>query len=177
MLEPAAMYMVKNTISDIVTHENGLDGFIREQEEIPENQSIGEYAAEYMRKLISGPSGFAEEISTSIISGKVSLENMTEEGDENPTFRITAEMNGISEQGKATIDLSYIPTAVNELIAKTEAKLLEGDWLINPYTSNPLLDDIKNLLRNAVVPALSGTEHIQVSGPVGTAFSAYRRRE
>ena len=155
MLEPAAMYMVKNTLSDIINHKDGLGGYIKEQLEIPEDQSLGEYAAGSIRKLIDGFTGFAQEISSAIISGKLSLENMTKEGDENPAFKITADLNGRTEYGKAAFDLSYIPTAINELIAKTEAKLREGNWLKNPYTSNPLLDDIQKLIKNAVVPALT----------------------
>ncbi len=155
MLDSTAMYMVKNTLSDILNHEGGLAGYIKEQLNVPESMSLGDYAAGALRKMISDFPGFTKELSTALFKGSVGIENATQEGDENPTLNITAELNGVTEHGKAILDMSYIPTAVDEMTAKAEQKLLEGEWLKNPYASNPLLDDIRNLIKNGVIPALS----------------------
>ena len=85
----------------------------------------------------------------------MTIENATAEGDVNPTFNVTADLSGITEHGKMTLDMGYLPTAADELTAKVQAKLLEGDWLTNPYASNPILTDLKKMVQNGVIPAFS----------------------
>ena len=171
MLENTAMYMVKNTLSDIVSHEGGLAGYLKEQLKVPDGISLGEYAAGAVRNLVNGFTGFTKEISAGFFSGSVNIENATQEGDANPTFNITANLNGKTEHGKATLDMSYVPTAIDELAARTQTKLLQGDWLKNPYASNPLLDDIRKLIKKALVPALS--EPLKEGDPDSTAVKLF----
>ena len=154
-LDDMAMYLAKSYLSDIVTSEGGFAGFLKKQLEIPEDKSIGEYMAESIRNSLGGFTGFTQEINNLFFKGSVTIENATVEGDVNPTFNITADLSGITEHGKLTLDMGYLPTAANELMAKVQAKLLEGDWLTNPYASNPLLSDIKKLVQNGVIPAFS----------------------
>ena len=171
ILDDMAMYMVKNTLSDILAHEGGLAGYLKEQLNIPEDKSLGQYAAESIGNLISGFTGFTQEINNALFKGSISIENATKEGDANPTLNITADLSGRTEHGKATVDMSYLPTAVDELAVKAQTKLVEGEWLKNPYASNPLLDDVKKLIQNAVVPAFSSP--LKEGDPESTAVKLF----
>lgn len=171
ILDDMAMYMVKNTLSDILAHEGGLAGYLKEQLNIPEDKSLGQYAAESIGNLISGFTGFTQEINNALFKGSISIENATKEGDANPTLNITADLSGRTEHGKATVDMSYLPTAVDELAVKAQTKLVEGEWLKNPYASNPLLDDVKKLIQNAVVPAFSAP--LKEGDPESTAVKMF----
>lgn len=166
-----AMYLAKNYLSDIVTHEGGLGGYLKEQLEIPEEKSLGEYMAESIRNALSGFPGFTKEINNVLFKGSVSIENVTAEGDVNPTFNVTADLSGITEHGKMTLDMGYLPTAADELIARAQEKLLEGNWLTNPYASNPILTDLKKMVQNGVIPAFS--EPLKEDDPDSTAVKMF----
>ena len=68
-LDDMAMYLAKNYLSDIVTHEGGLGGYLKEQLEIPEEKSLGEYMAESIRNALSGFPGFTKEINNVLFKG------------------------------------------------------------------------------------------------------------
>ena len=99
------------------------------------------------------------------------IENVTAEGDVNPTFNVTADLSGITEHGKMTLDMGYLPTAADELTVRVQEKLLEGDWLTNPYASNSLLTDLKKLVQNGVIPAFS--QPLKEDDPDSTAVKMF----
>lgn len=166
-----AMYLAKNYLSDIVNHEGGFAGYLKEQLDVPEEKSLGEYMAESIRNALGGFTGFTQEINNIFFKGSVTIENATAEGDVNPTFNVTADLSGITEHGKMTLDMGYLPTAADELTVRVQEKLLEGDWLTNPYASNSLLTDLKKLVQNGVIPAFS--QPLKEDDPDSTAVKMF----
>ena len=70
------------------------------------------------------------------------------------SFDIDLKVDDAPESGSLSLDLGYLPTAVNGLISSVQKKLEEGGWTTNNYQSNPLLDDVNKIVRNALLPAL-----------------------
>jgi len=153
-LKNAAEYMIKDTLYTIVNHEDGIEGYIRKALNVEDGKTLGQWASETLLKEIdSRLSGL--QIKTTLVFWDVELQlNKKETEEADAAFDIDLKLSGKPETGNISMDLGYLPTAISGLLSSIQKKLETGRWRENNYQSSPLLDELNQIIRKAVLPAL-----------------------
>ena len=154
-LKNAAEYMIKSTLYSVVHNEGGLEGLIKEKLNLEENKTVGQWAKEALLNVVDARLSDLR-LNTELFGSKLELHVQKKETEEqaDASFDIDLKVDDAPESGSLSLDLGYLPTAVNGLISSVQKKLEEGGWTTNNYQSNPLLDDVNKIVRNALLPAL-----------------------
>ena len=174
-----ADYMIKNLLYDVA--KEGLDSFIHRTLQLEEGQTVGDWAMKKLQETVAGLDGLDKNLDLSIL-GKYNIRlNRTEAQSElEPAFdvylqNVTSETEGQAQttepEGKLIFDLSYITTAANDFIKKVQDKLDEGSWQNQVYGSSPLVDDLKKLVTNGLLPAMN--KPLDEDNPNSTALDLF----
>ena len=181
-LSKVADYLVKDFLYDIVEGEGGLGGYIERELELDEGVTFGQWAAANLQGTVQRLDGFTRVVSLLGSTFKIALNQTESESPLMPTFDVVfhsikeAEEEAVQpgeNDGKLTLDLTYIATAATELIQKAQTKLEEGDWRENNYGTSPLLDDVSKLVDRAVIPSLD--KPLEADDPDSTALNIITR--
>ena len=173
-------YMLRSTLYPMVKEPESLENYLCKSID-PNAASLEDAIAKLLKTLpLDQPIDLTFEIEMLGSKSQINIKSKDDgtaakagEDEQKPLkLDISTTFLSLGDLGEVTINLKLLPTYAAKLVRQVDEELKKPNWQTNNYgTQNILLNDVINVLNDAVLPSL--TVPLDASDPDSTALKIY----